>query len=130
MKVYILRENNSQFAEIIDVFDSLEQAQSYKDGLPENWKADPYANGWWDRTIITVDNLNNTEKRMYSIIEWEVKTRPLVFNQDEANNRYCVACKHTISDHGRYGCNYDHDKPLSLFIYTTQGSLVESNHYI
>lgn len=113
MRVYILREHNEynqNISEIIEVFDSLEDAQAYREGKPEDWQTDKYAKGWWDRKII-VTEFGRSVTLHLSIVEWEVKTRSIVLDEDEINKMYCVACKHTVSEHSKYGCNHDHDKP-------------------
>jgi len=72
MKVYILVGDPDEFTEIIDVFDSLEKAQSYRDGKPEDWTTDSNSSGWWSRTATTT-GLSMTVKTHLGIVEREVR---------------------------------------------------------
>lgn len=63
VKVYILIEYDIEsYEEIIGVFDSLDKAQSYKNGVKE-WSTDYHNTSWWD----------SLGKIHCSIVEWEVK---------------------------------------------------------
>ena len=73
MKVYILQKHSIEFDEVIDVFDTLEKAQSYKDGKPEDWNSDPNSNNLWERTVVVVTGYGTSIKIHLGITEWDVK---------------------------------------------------------
>ena len=70
MKVYILMEYDTEFSEIINVFDSLEKAQSYRGGKPEDWTS--ISKVWWERTLVHTA-LGISIPIHLSIGEWEVQ---------------------------------------------------------
>ena len=107
MKVYILQGYDIEGSEIIDVFDSLEQAQSYEGSKPEDWTSDINSRGWWERTIF----FDGFGPKFVSITEWDVKTNKKLVDQDEQEQTYCVSCHHPIDIHSKYGCNYNHKEP-------------------
>jgi hypothetical protein len=72
MKVYVLMEYGDFASEIIDVFDTLEKAQSYRDGKLEDWYSDSNNNRWWEKTLI-VTGLGTSVRVQLGIGEWEVK---------------------------------------------------------
>ena len=63
MKVYVLIQYSGEYSEIIDIFDTLEKAQSYKGRKPEDWATDSHSKRWWD----------GLGKIHLAIGEWEVK---------------------------------------------------------
>ncbi len=125
MRVYILREHNEEnldISEIIEIFDSLEEAQAYREGKSEDWQADPHAKGWWDRKII-VTKFGVSIVLHLSIAEWEVKTKPV--DQDELDKTYCVKCKHLMAEHGKYGCDHHHNQPDWMSVGCTCAIIVD-----